>query len=88
MKRTGTEYIPISVITPTNSSSNISYNNSKKDKVSGRAGHVLVFGGLHNPDKSYMAEDDEEGNDDVIVSLSYQPYFDLLWRYDAEKSLY
>lgn len=56
--------------------------------MSGRAGHVLVFGGLHNPDKSYMAEDDEEGNDDVIVSLSYQPYFDLLWRYDAEKSLY
>ena len=69
VQTTGTKYLPISVITPTNSLSNINSNNSQKCKGSGQ---VLTFGGFHHTDQNYMTEDDEEEEGKIINIISFR----------------
>ena len=68
VQTTGTKYLPISVITPTNSLSNINLNNSQKSKGSGQ---VLTFGSFHHTDQNYMTEDEEEEEGEIINRIFF-----------------
>ena len=63
VQTTGTKYLPLSVITPSDSLSNMNPNNSQKVKGNGQ---VLTFGGFHHTDKNYMTEDEEEEEGEII----------------------